>query len=102
MIRRPRSFTLTDTLFLSTPLFGSDEADTVVHRGQRRCGDQASLGRASGQHGIGRGRIVEQLTHPLLEGRSEEHASELQSLMRISYAVFCLDKKKSEMEIHDQ
>src|SRR3546814_5337776 len=31
--------------------------------------------------------------HPIVEGRSEEHTSELQSLMRISYAVFCLKKK---------
>src|SRR3546814_6517472 len=34
----------------------------------------------------------------LTEGRSEEHTSELQSLMRISYAVFCLKKKKKEIE----
>src|SRR3546814_4536335 len=34
--------------------------------------------------------------HTLLAGRSEEHTSELQSLMRISYAVFCLKKKKNE------
>src|SRR3546814_9646689 len=33
---------------------------------------------------------------PLAEGRSEEHTSELQSLMRISYAVFCLKKKKKQ------
>src|SRR3546814_2945892 len=36
--------------------------------------------------------VVEML--PLMAGRSEEHTSELQSLMRISYAVFCLKKKK--------
>src|SRR3546814_1413663 len=34
--------------------------------------------------------------HPLFIGRSEEHTSELQSLMRISYAVFCLKKKKKK------
>src|SRR3546814_5215524 len=34
------------------------------------------------------------------EIRSEEHTSELQSLMRISYAVFCLKKKRSQMSIH--
>src|SRR3546814_1597936 len=39
---------------------------------------------------------ADDLRHPLLElGRSEEHTSELQSLMRISYAVFCLKKKKT-------
>src|SRR3546814_1581776 len=35
------------------------------------------------------------LEHPTLDSRSEEHTSELQSLMRISYAVFCLKKKKT-------
>src|SRR3546814_9729459 len=34
-------------------------------------------------------------------GRSEEHTSELQSLMRISYAVFCLKKKKQQIELHN-
>src|SRR3546814_4156553 len=38
--------------------------------------------------------------HVSLPGRSEEHTSELQSLMRISYAVFCLKKKKYTMKIH--
>src|SRR3546814_4227547 len=39
------------------------------------------------------------LNPPLVRGRSEEHTSELQSLMRISYAVFCLKKKKLNTEI---
>src|SRR3546814_5012065 len=42
------------------------------------------------------GRLVAQ-TAAALEGRSEEHTSELQSLMRISYAVFCLKKKKKKI-----
>src|SRR3546814_3992014 len=37
---------------------------------------------------------------PIDDRRSEEHTSELQSLMRISYAVFCLKKKKNELEIY--
>src|SRR3546814_4614171 len=37
--------------------------------------------------------------HNLLRGRSEEHTSELQSLMRISYAVFCLQKKNQNIRI---
>src|SRR3546814_6454363 len=42
------------------------------------------------------GRSDYQWIHePILYGRSEEHTSELQSLMRISYAVFCLKKKKN-------
>src|SRR3546814_4439499 len=42
------------------------------------------------------------VTDPLVErgGRSEEHTSELQSLMRISYAVFCLKKKKKKITLH--
>src|SRR3546814_3006215 len=39
-------------------------------------------------------KLSENLSFPNLEHRSEEHTSELQSLMRISYAVFCLKKKK--------
>src|SRR3546814_3167972 len=48
------------------------------------------------------GRILVQLAEQsaLLEHRSEEHTSELQSLMRISYAVFCLKKKKYEPHTH--
>src|SRR3546814_3963731 len=41
---------------------------------------------------------LRQVTHNLLANRSEEHTSELQSLMRISYAVFCLKKKKSPIQ----
>src|SRR3546814_1370738 len=40
----------------------------------------------------------EQIRHPLRTRRSEEHTSELQSLMRISYAVFCLKKKKKQRQ----
>src|SRR3546814_4170331 len=39
------------------------------------------------------------LVHDLRRGRSEEHTSELQSLMRISYAVFCLKKKKKKHQL---
>src|SRR3546814_6449597 len=46
-----------------------------------------------GQIGLDRGGVV-------LGARSEEHTSELQSLMRISYAVFCLKKKKQKTEQH--
>src|SRR3546814_3893367 len=42
-----------------------------------------------------RGRQLQPVEHAALGGRSEEHTSELQSLMRISYAVFCLKKKKT-------
>src|SRR3546814_7253318 len=44
-------------------------------------------------------RSGEDLRRPAAQGRSEEHTSELQSLMRISYAGFCLEKKKSNNNI---
>src|SRR3546814_4012144 len=89
MIRRPPRSTRTDTLFPYTTLFRSFF-----------CGSCAVL-RRSAIDEIG-GFAVETVTedaHTALrlhrKGRSEEHTSELQSLMRISYAVFCLKKKKT-------
>src|SRR3546814_10776623 len=101
MIRRPPRSTRTDTLFPYTTLFRS----LGDHRGDR-FGALAFdlLLDVFGGHDIGllafdtevravliRGRHVR---HAIHERRSEEHTSELQSLMRISYAVFCLKKKK--------
>src|SRR3546814_4211610 len=93
MIRRPPRSTRTDTLFPYTTLFRS-----AGHRPKRRrprpapgcrrtrwrSGRCGRRGRASGRAGWSWGT------------RSEEHTSELQSLMRISYAVFCLKKKTIE------
>src|SRR3546814_6881083 len=84
MIGRPPKSTRTDTLFPYTTLFRS------ARRGRRRlpAGGGAEPGPA-------RGRLVRP-PRPGRAGpaaRSEEHTSELQSLMRISYAVFCLKKK---------
>src|SRR3546814_6171725 len=80
MIRRPPKSTRTDTLFPYTTLFRS-----------YRIGERTGQ-RVESRH---RHRQIE----PRAQGvgdpeRSEEHTSELQSLMRISYAVFCLKKKK--------
>src|SRR3546814_6210376 len=112
MIRRPPRSTRTDTRFPYPTLFRSparaDRATQVRLRAVARCrrsyesdGHRSALeprrrqfqtavhrrrglsGRAEGAH---RARIAH---------RSEEHTSELQSLMRISYAVFCLKKKKN-------
>src|SRR3546814_4086976 len=83
MIRRPPRSTRTDTLFPYTTLFRSLallEGDAVGAR-------PASLG--AGPVGIA---LVSRVSH-CPSFRSEEHTSELQSLMRISYAVFCLKKK---------
>src|SRR3546814_6900198 len=92
MIRRPPRSTRTDTLFPYTTLFRS--AVSVV--AQRHLRNDAKVA----QHAVLDGEAVERA--PVLAGldegeadpRSEEHTSELQSLMRISYAVFCLKKKK--------
>src|SRR3546814_8330477 len=94
IIRRPPRSTRTDTLFPYTTLFRSiEEGQQRRQRAQARTalGDQQRVDRAAerridaGGHGlVGAAR----------RQRSEEHTSELQSLMRISYAVFCLKKKK--------
>src|SRR3546814_3365899 len=92
MIRRPPRSTRTDTLFPYTTLFRSGETarrprgllpapaspplrEDRPRRSRPRSGGSLFPARRGG-------------------GRSEEHTSELQSLMRISYAVFCLKKKK--------
>src|SRR3546814_4143117 len=72
MIRRPPRSTRTDTLFPYTTLFRSP-------------GPKARIGCCAWKEGSGSKARAR---------RSEEHTSELQSLMRISYAVFCLKKKK--------
>src|SRR3546814_2186997 len=96
MIRRPPRSTRTDTLFPYTTLFRS----RLTHR-------QAGTSRVLVHAGAGQADILER--SPQLGGeiatlgrlahrarRSEEHTSELQSLMRTSYAVFCLKKKKKQ------
>src|SRR3546814_3224232 len=82
MIRRPPRSTRTDTLFPYTTLF----------RSHHIC--EATCGRSSRQRHAVPIRRPESQTARHLQERSEEHTSELQSLMRISYAVFCLKKKK--------
>src|SRR3546814_8365129 len=90
MIRRPPRSTRTDTLFPYTTLFRSlVEGRVVVGPAVPGAvllpciGHQRAL-RFAGLHGV-RSRTI-------ADSRSEEHTSELQSLMRISYAVFCLKK----------
>src|SRR3546814_4735303 len=101
MIRRPPRSTRTDTLFPYTTLFRSDQDH---HRGRRErvhvdrveIGLQDHVGFVDGLPAGDRRTIEHEAVfqHVLGDGRSEEHTSELQSLMRISYAVFCLKKKK--------
>src|SRR3546814_4645463 len=115
MIRRPPRSTRPDTLFPYTTLFRSCRAPSLAAAENRRCGIAE---RDREQH---RGQPIEKAVPlrrerdetleprladldiargdrdhaPLADQRSEEHTSELQSLMRISYAVFCLKNKKN-------
>src|SRR3546814_8445674 len=95
-IRRPPRSTRTDTLFPYTTLFRSrllnvpctdpatqDPEDPLSVLGSDTQSPDNTVSKLSGRYGI----------YPV---RSEEHTSELQSLMRISYAVFCLKKKSYE------
>src|SRR3546814_5494936 len=90
MIRRPPRSTRTDTLFPYTTLFRSRHAARGScppfprHRDRPQAARSSRRGPGAGDH-AGNDRMTM---------RSEEHTSELQSLMRISYAVFCLKKKK--------
>src|SRR3546814_1643220 len=90
MIRRPPRSTRTDTLFPYTTLFRSP-ARRWPAMGTAQYQPRHPRGRFPQHHGaFGIGQ-----DQPAVgAGRSEEHTSELQSLMRISYAVFCLKKKK--------
>src|SRR3546814_11291936 len=84
MIRRPPRSTRTDTLFPYTTLFRSPVPIAM------RVNMLRLLLRIESQARSKKGQPAQRTT-----GRSEEHTSELQSLMRISYAVFCLKKKKN-------
>src|SRR3546814_8422269 len=120
MIRRPPRSTRTDTLFPYTTLFRSCASicpASGCHSVRRRIGDYAE--RLEHHHrppsdAQARRLLCEAPPVPARRfchhrcghgarphGRSEEHTSELQSLMRISYAVFCLKKKKkTNAQIH--
>src|SRR3546814_17926274 len=92
MTRRPTRSTLTDTLLPYTTLFRAEHRRVRRHEplrgGLTPCGVEQPLERAR----LGRDPAVER--HRGVIDRSEEHTSELQSLMRSSYAVFCLKTKK--------
>src|SRR3546814_4982647 len=121
MIRRPPRSTRTDTLFPSPTLFRSSAltalllCDHGVWQATKRCseprkeGVQVALIHLSAKHRSWRNRehasshlrVKTPIRYKLRprqqnKQRSEEHTSELQSLMRISYAVFCLKKKKTK------
>src|SRR3546814_3277345 len=104
MIQRPPKSTRTDTLFPYTTLSRSPEYAAAGSSGDCRRATRW-LGRVRGEGPVARrnaaGRtVIAQCRNQVRfeqrgrACRSEEHTSELQSLMRISYAVFCLQKKK--------
>src|SRR3546814_6224975 len=95
MIRRPPRSTRTDTLFPYTTLFRSTGAARHAHGPGQPFVHRHGPGRSRGD-GLFDHRIHDPTLLDQLPGRSEEHTSELQSLMRISYAVFCLKKKKNK------
>src|SRR3546814_13344699 len=123
MLRRPPRSTRTDTLVPYTTLFRSqrprvaavEHLGETADRGERRPQFVAHVGDERGLDAIGGlerfGTFAQRLLDPAAvrnvehreqrvavgqRHRSEEHTSELQSLMRISYAVFCLKKKKNK------
>src|SRR3546814_3733138 len=93
MIRRPPRSTRTDTLFPYTTLFRS-----VMKIGSFKFDERASdiIGKIATREM----RFPYLIMRRVEDRRSEEHTSELQSLMRISYAVFCLKKKKLSTRIY--
>src|SRR3546814_9673654 len=94
MIRRPPRSTRTDTLFPYTTLFRSVGRNQHWRVAPHRAGGDgdALVPPALRARPVDRGETGERPRH--WPARSEEHTSELQSLMRISYAVLCLKKKK--------
>src|SRR3546814_1164009 len=91
MIRRPPRSTRTDTLFPYTTLFRSACSGHPPGAGSHGTRANASAPNPTAPH-----RVMARQTLRCKVIRSEEHTSELQSLMRISYAVFCLKKKKKD------
>src|SRR3546814_6606867 len=98
MIRRPPRSTRTDTLFPYTTLFrsgGAHRPSPQPWQGRvprESTASAGSSGRSCRSRGPGRKPSLRE------RSRSEEHTSELQSLMRISYAVFCLKKKNKNQK----
>src|SRR3546814_4492397 len=101
MIRRPPRSTRTDTLFPYTTLFRSRSSSRRHGTPQARAHTSR---RASPSQASSQARVLSMRSIAPGVGaagrRSEEHTSELQSLMRLSYAVFCLKKKKKQTAEH--
>src|SRR3546814_4932084 len=97
MIRRPPRSTRTDTLFPYTTLFRSVMCDVMSMTVIISCSNKNHV--MGSNSAVGARLLRECVFYP--DQRSEEHTSELQSLMRISYAVFCLKKKTKNTNTFD-
>src|SRR3546814_10184617 len=95
MIRRPPRSTRTDTLFPYTTLFRSLREGREARRDMIETAPCRPRARTESSSPTSSGVTARRR-------RSDEHTSELQSLMRISYAVFCLKKKKNHIHTHKQ
>src|SRR3546814_7633474 len=108
MIRRPPRSTRTDTLFPYTTLFRSHQRKRLgdlghggpAHRNEHRRRDCKAACYCKSPKQLKMQSVF--LRDRLIDERSEEHTSELQSLMRISYAVFCLKNKNRQKTRHRQ
>src|SRR3546814_1796417 len=111
MIRLPPVSKRTDTLFPYTTLFRSGARHHLRPQGpdpgRQRARVPPRRGARGGRRPEGAGRRTvedhrpQPRGHRALRARSEEHTSELQSLMRISYAVFCLKKKTKHTTLNN-
>src|SRR3546814_7318651 len=97
MIRRPPRSTRTDTLFPYTTLFRSPVHAARARDRHRRAADATTAQGRGVRHGTDERRHRQ--LRSARQYRSEEHTSELQSLMRNSYAVFCLKKKNTHTPV---
>src|SRR3546814_2021003 len=112
MIRRPPRSTRTDTLFPYTTLFRSaaEAARRLAEDGLENIAKVGKAARAAPATAETAAILERRMAETVISGaflrvfqaRSEEHTSELQSLMRISYAVFCLKKKIKTHTLHEQ
>src|SRR3546814_2035878 len=110
MIRRPPRSTRTDTLFPYTTLFRSPNLKPLrawnLDASLELYASEDTLLSIAGYYKWAKGTVISAeepipsdiTITTIRDGRSEEHTSELQSLMRISYAVFCLKKKKNKKQ----
>src|SRR3546814_3601770 len=100
MIRRPPRSTRTDTLFPYTTLFRSTVKACALSRGRRGAQSVSAQPPVAAPLPPPRHLPAHSRARPSRPAcrRSEEHTSELQSLMRISYAVFCLKKKNTKKQ----